>query len=107
MLTLTRFAPSLIAASLGGFVALPAAADDRLAATAAASPCGPARLTGLQQRVLAHADRGVPEFVRFIHRTRMIYQLDVHEVARSLDGWRATANCARADATETHDAARG
>lgn len=97
---LSRFTlPGLVVATLIGAAPLRAAADETLAATGAASACGPARVTRLQQRLVDKADQGAPELVRFIHRTRMIYQLDVYEVAKSLDGWRAASRCARADAS--------
>lgn len=96
---LSRFTlPALVVATLAGTAPLQAAADEAVAATAAAAACGPARITRLQQRLLDKADQGAPELVRFIHRTRMIYQLDVYQVANSLDGWRAASRCTTAAA---------
>lgn len=74
-----------------------------IAATAAASggaPCGMARLTPLQRRLLDKAEQGVAPFVQFIHRTRAIYQLDAYEVAGQLEGWRQRRVCATAAATD-------
>lgn len=74
--------------------------ETTVAAAATASggmPCGVARLTPLQQRLVDKADQGVAPFVQFIHRTRAIYQLDAQEVAGQLDGWRQRRGCATAE----------
>lgn len=92
-----------IATLLAAALAVPLAQADPGATVAAAPsavrdlPCGSARLTPLQQRLLDKADQGVMPFVHFIHRTRAIYQLDANEVAGQLDGWRQRRACATAE----------
>ena len=67
-----------------------------VAATVAAAGCDATPLQPLHKRLLDKASQGVMPLVQFVHRTRMIYQLDIHEVAKSLDGWRERAACAAA-----------
>ena len=61
-----------------------------------ASACGP--LTPMQASVVGKADEGVDALRRYVFITRGIHQLDITEVAGSLDGWKAQARCAKAAA---------
>lgn len=60
---------------------------------AADAPCK--SLDRVQVRVVEKADQGVDALREYVFITRGIYQLDMAEVAESLDGWRASARCAK------------
>ncbi|MEO8525206.1 MAG: hypothetical protein ABI460_10845 [Caldimonas sp.] len=49
----------------------------------------------MQARVVEKADQGVDALRDYIFITRGIHQLDMAEVAESLDSWRASARCAK------------
>ena len=46
-------------------------------------------LSNLQRRIVTKASQGPTSLIRFIHGTRMIYQLDVYETFAWLDDHRA------------------
>jgi hypothetical protein len=52
-------------------------------------------LQPMQAAVVEHADKGVDALRRYVFISRGIHQLDMMEVAGSLDAWRAEARCAR------------
>ncbi len=78
-------------------IAAPAGAADE--ATAMATSCKP--LTGLQRRILDRSNQGTDGLRHFVWRTRAIYDIDMLDVAQSLDTWRATAVCAKQVAATT------
>jgi hypothetical protein len=77
----------LAVAGLGGALSL------SLASPSVAAPCAP--LDGVQSRVVEKADLGVDALRRYVYITRSIHQLDMMEIAASLDGWRERAACAK------------
>lgn len=83
-----------------GFAVPAVAADESRFAT---TDCK--ALPGLQRRIVEKADQGVDALRRFVFRTRSVYQLDMSELAQSLDKWRAAARCADhvADATQPRE----
>jgi hypothetical protein len=86
MFSITRFAVVYLGAALS--LSLPgpsSAADD-----ATCKPLGP-----MQAAVVEHADQGVHALRRYVFVSRGVYQLDIHDVAKSLDAWRAEARCAQ------------
>ena len=64
----------------------------------ASGPC--AALTPVQVKVVEKADEGVDALRRHLYITQGIHQLDMMEVAGSLDAWRAAARCAQRVAAE-------
>ena len=73
-----------------------AANDDTASAT-----CAEARLTGLQQRLVAKADQGVDSLRQYVWITRSIHGLYMPDVGDWLDARRAArANCAVAAAQQ-------
>lgn len=66
---------------------------------AADAPCK--ALAYVQARVVEKADVGVEALRDYITITRGIHQLDMNEVAASLDAWRASARCAKVAAEES------
>lgn len=77
-----------------------APSTERLAASpgiaaATGAPCNRERLSNLHRRLMAEADRGQEEMLRYVHRTRMIHQLDPHEAGRWVEAMRSgQGNCA-------------
>lgn len=67
-------------------------------ALAADAPCK--SLGYVQMRVVEKADQGVDALRDYVYITRGIHQLDMAEIAGSLDEWRATARCAKAAAEQ-------
>ena len=68
--------------------------SERLAASpgvaaANGAPCSTARLTNLHRRLLSEAERGQEEMLRFVHRTRMIHQLEPFEAGRWVEAMRS------------------
>lgn len=63
-----------------------------LAADDAPAACKP--LGYVQKRVVAKADEGIAALRGYVYITRAMHQLDMMEVAKSLDAWRADARCA-------------
>jgi hypothetical protein len=84
---------SLAVAGLGAALSL------SLASPSVAAPCPP--LDGVQARVVEKADLGVDALRRYVYITRSIHQLDMMEIAKSLDGWRERAACAKQVAAPT------
>jgi hypothetical protein len=62
-------------------------------AVAADAPCK--SLGYVQKRVVEKADQGIDALRNYVFVTRGIHQLDMAEIAGSLDDWRATARCAK------------
>jgi hypothetical protein len=81
----------LIAATL-----LALTAGGAFAQATASSRCQPLR--PLEMRILDKADQGMVPLRQFVVQTRMIYELDVTQVAESLDGLRARNECVKAEA---------
>jgi hypothetical protein len=80
-----HFAIATLCAALG--------AGPALAADPAPSACKP--LSNLNKRLVERADQGVDALRTYVYITRGIYQLNMDEVADSLEGWRANAGCVR------------
>jgi len=57
-------------------------------------------LMPVQAKVVEKADEGVEALRRYLSITQGIHQLDMMDVAASLDGWRAAARCAQRVAAE-------
>lgn len=74
---------------LGNAAPAGAADESRVAATSCKA------LSSLQQRIVDKADQGIDALRRFVWRTRPIYDIDMLDIAESLDGWRAAASCAK------------
>lgn len=75
-----------VALCMAGIAVEPAPAH--AAATSAA--CGePESLTRLQRRLLAKADEGIEPLRQYIHITRRVHELDLHEVVHWMDRRRA------------------
>lgn len=55
-------------------------------------------LRPLELRILDKADQGMVALRQFVVNTRMIYELDVNQVAESLEGLRARNECVKAEA---------
>ncbi len=55
----------------------------------------------VQARVVEKADQGVDALRDYIFIRRGIHQLDMAEVADSLDDWRASARCAKVAAEQS------
>ena len=88
---------SLIAVAI--FCLAPAQAqtvDATVAAAAGKTACNaPESLGHVQRRIVEKAAEGGPSVLQFVHRTRMIYQLDPIETVHWLDRRRAAkAACA-------------
>lgn len=62
-------------------------------AVAADAPCK--SLGYVQKRVVEKADQGIDALRNYVFVTRGIHQLDMAEIAVSLDGWRASGRCAK------------
>ncbi len=62
-------------------------------AVAADAPCK--ALGYVQKRVVQKADQGIDALRDYVFITRGIHQLDMGEIAVSLDDWRASARCAK------------
>ena len=62
-------------------------------AVAADAPC--TSIGYVQKRVVEKADQGIEALRNYVFVTRGIHQLDMAEIAGSLDGWRASARCAK------------
>ena len=60
---------------------------------AADAPC--MSLSYVQARVVEKADQGMGALRDYVFITRGIHQIDMAEVAESLDAWRAGARCAK------------
>ena len=77
--------------------------DATVAAAAAGSACDrPESLSTLQRRIVEKASEGAMPLIRFVHRTRMIHQLDVYETVAWLEQRRAARKaCAVAVADAT------
>ena len=80
----------LAAACLGAALSA-AQADPGVAANAPVS-CQP--LSHLQSRLLEKADQGIGALRGYVYITRAIYQVDMMEVADSIDAWYAARRCA-------------
>lgn len=75
-----------------------------LAAPAEATgPCSP--LLPVRVKVVEQADQGVDALRRYITITQGIHQLNMMDVAGSLDAWRAEVRCAQRLAAEKATAA--
>lgn len=85
-----RYASAAISVVLSlGSIALARAADEgRVAATSCKA------LSSVQQRIVDKAAEGIDPLRRFAHMTKCIYSIDMLDIARSLEDWRATAACA-------------
>ena len=60
--------------------------DPTVALATGVSSCDRAEaMSNLQRRLVEKASQGAGPLTQFIHRTRMIYQLDVHETVAWLD----------------------
>ncbi len=87
--------------SVAAFCVVPGSAraqpdETTVAALAAPSaPCDrPEALSNLQRKIVDKASQGAMPLIRFIHLTRMSYQLDVYETVAWLDKRRASlASC--------------
>jgi len=87
MLSFThRFAVVYLGAALSLSLPGPSSAADE----ATCKPLGP-----MQAAVVGHADQGVDALRRYVFISRGIHQLDMMEVAGSLDAWQAQARCAK------------
>ena len=64
-----------------------------------------AALMPVQVRVVEKADEGVDALRRYVAITQGIHQLDMTDVAASLDGWRSAVRCAQRMAAEKAGAA--
>jgi hypothetical protein len=81
-----------------------------LCATAASAQSTPQAercqaLRPLELRILDKADQGMVPLRQFVFQTRMVHQLDVVEVADSLDSLRARHECVKAQAAQQRLAA--
>jgi len=87
MLSLSqRFAVVYLGAALSLSLPGPSSAADE-------ATCKPLR--PMQAAVVEHADQGVDALRRYVFISRGVHQLDMMEVAESLDAWRAEARCAK------------
>jgi hypothetical protein len=74
-----------------------------LAAAAATLGCGAAwagpapadcgTVTGVQRRIVEHADEGWTSLRSFVQLTTVVHGINMSEVRGSLDTWRATVTC--------------
>lgn len=72
-----------------------------LAAPETDAACRQAPATSLQQRLIAKSDQGVEALRQFVFNTRMIYQLELQEVADWVSTHRAAVRrCMEAKAAE-------
>lgn len=67
----------------------PATAADEVSSTAASCRA----LTRLQQRIVDKSNQGMEALRGFVWMTKFIHGIDMYDVARSLDEWRAAAAC--------------
>ena len=85
------FVRSLAAAAFGAALSVslvsPSVAADK------AAPCK--SLSYVQARVVEKAEQGVDALRDYVYITRGIHQLDMMQVASSLDAWRADVRCAK------------
>ena len=89
----TLIAMLLVAGTLPGLAMaqaadLPATTSDTYALATAdrtAAGCPPLNFSNLQRRVLNEADRGGESLRRYVVRTRMLHQLDIHETSHWVD----------------------
>ena len=88
---ISRCAPAAFIVAFGFGGVAPASAAD---GTRAAAPSCTA-LSNVQQRIVEKADQGIVPLRHFVHMTKFIYDIDMFDVAESLDGWRAGASCAK------------
>ena len=95
-----------------------------LAAAAATLGCGAAwagpapadcgTVTGVQRRIVEHADEGWTSLRSFVQLTTVVHGINMSEVRGSLDTWRATVTCqkevaaakAESDTAKADDASR-
>jgi hypothetical protein len=68
---------------------------------AADNPTSCQPLGYVQKRVVAKADEGIAALRGYVYITRAMHQLDMMEIAKSLDAWRADARCAERLAAAT------
>ena len=92
---------AILAAMLSAIAAGPAAAADAASSMASACPAP----TPLQARLVAKADEGIDNLRDFVFSRRAILQVNMMDVAASLDSWRAGVDCVR-QAQEKNDAAQ-
>lgn len=78
------FAAAGIGAALSAPVGTSFAADAQISCSG---------LGHAQQRVLEHADQGIDALRRYVIITRPVHGISMVEVAESIDGWRAKAQC--------------
>lgn len=89
----TLIAMMLVAATVPGLALaqaadLPATNSDTFALATAdrtAAGCPPLAFSNLQRRVLKESDRGGEALRRYVVRTRMVHQLDLHETSQWID----------------------
>ena len=67
----------------------------------AAGPCN--ALLPVRAKLVEQADQGVDALRRYIVVTQGIHQLNIHDVAARLEGWRADVRCAKQAAAEKAD----
>jgi hypothetical protein len=94
------FRPLVTAAALLTLCAAPAAFAQ---SAAEGSRCK--ALRPLELRILDKADQGMVALRQFVVNTRMIYELDVTQVADSLEGLRARNECVKAEAAAARQVA--
>lgn len=74
------------AAAIAAVVAVPSVV---VAAGSGSDACHIPAATPLDQRVEHESQKGIPSFVRFIHRTQSVFQLDVQTEVAKIDSRRA------------------
>lgn len=57
----------------------------------AATGCG--SLTGVQRRIVEHADLGMEPLRAYVNMTAIVHGINMTDVVESLDAWRTTARC--------------
>jgi hypothetical protein len=87
---MNAFARCVTVAGVGTFLCV-SLAGPATAAEPGVVSCKP--ISHVQRRVVEKADQGMQPLRQYVTITRSIHQLDMMEVAESLDAWRASARC--------------
>jgi hypothetical protein len=75
------------------FLSLAVAALGCGAAWAGPAPTDCGTVTGVQRRIVEHADEGWTALRSFVQLTTVVHGINMTEVRGSLDTWRATVAC--------------
>lgn len=70
-------------------------------ASAQAAPACPS-VSGVQSRIVEHANGDVDALRTFVWKTAIVYRIDMVDVRNDLDKWRAAVDCRSQAAADAH-----